>query len=72
VYQHGLSLSGSEPSIQNLFKSVGFAEKLAVVVLFQIWWNSKISTKNTKSSTYIAYGAHQFLNPEVAVLENYR
>jgi glycosyltransferase involved in cell wall biosynthesis len=60
-------------SVQKVLK---FAEKLAVkssdyLVSDSIGIQKYLQNKYQKSSTYIAYGAHQFLNPEQAVLENY-
>jgi glycosyltransferase involved in cell wall biosynthesis len=53
-----------------------FAEKLAVkssdyLVADSIGIQKYLQNKYQKKSTYIAYGAHQFLNPEVEILENY-
>ena len=60
-------------SVQKVLK---FAEKLAVkssdyLISDSIGIQKYLQNKYQKSSTYIAYGAHQFLNPEISILENY-
>lgn len=59
--------------VQNVLK---FAEKLAVkssdyLVSDSIGIQKYIFDKYQKNSTYIAYGAHQFLNTDISVLNTY-
>lgn len=60
-------------AVQNVLK---FAEKLAVkssdyLVSDSIGIQNYIFDKYQKNSTYIAYGAHQFLNTDISVLNTY-
>jgi glycosyltransferase involved in cell wall biosynthesis len=57
-------------------KALQFAEKLAIkssnyLVSDSIGIQKYIQEKYNKASTYIAYGAHQFSNPNVSILNNY-
>ena len=58
-------------------KVLQFAERLAVnssdyLISDSIGIQSYIANKYNKESEYIAYGAELFLNPDTAVLENYK
>lgn len=58
-------------------KVLKWAEKLAVkssdyLISDSIGIQKYLQNKYRKSSTYIAYGAHQFLNPDVSILEDYQ
>lgn len=60
--------------VQNVLK---FAEKLAVkssdyLISDSIGIQKYLQNKYQKNSTYIAYGAHQFKNPDVSILEQYQ
>ena len=58
-------------------KVLKFAEKLAVkssdyLVSDSIGIQKYLQNKYEKNSTYIAYGAHQFLNSDVSILQEYK
>ena len=57
-------------------KALQLAEKLAVkssdyLISDSIGIQKYILEKYNKASTYIAYGAHQFSNPNISILDNY-
>lgn len=57
-------------------KALQLAEKLAIkssdyLISDSIGIQKYIQEKYNKASTYIAYGAHQFCNPNVSILANY-
>lgn len=60
--------------VQNVLK---FAEKLAVkssdyLISDSIGIQKYLQNKYQKNSTYIAYGAHKFKNPDVSILDQYQ